>query len=102
MLQGSSEVCPIWTLSSSAQFTVLDKEFPPALFPSPRPEVYTARNGKDFVDDVSLWETSPTLDLRVVQAQMQAKAQAWERGVHVSGGALNLLETFFFTVSWNF
>jgi hypothetical protein len=33
---------------------------------------------------------------------MQAKAQAWERGVHVSGGALNLLETFFFTVSWNF
>jgi hypothetical protein len=33
---------------------------------------------------------------------MQAKAQAWERGVHVSGGALNLLETFFFAVSWNF
>jgi hypothetical protein len=63
MLQGSSEVCPIWTLSTSVQFTVLDEQFPPALFPSPRPEVYTARNGKDFVDDVSLWETSPTRDL---------------------------------------
>jgi hypothetical protein len=26
---------------------------------------------------------------------MQAKAQAWERGVHVARGALNLLKTFF-------
>jgi hypothetical protein len=102
MLQGSSEVCPIWTLCSSVQFTVLDEQFPPAIFPSPRPEVYTARNGERFVDDVSLWETSPTQELRVVQAQMQAKAQAWERGVHVAGGALNLLKTFFFAVSWNF
>jgi hypothetical protein len=33
---------------------------------------------------------------------MQAKAQAWERGVHVARGALNLLKTFFFAVSWNF
>jgi hypothetical protein len=73
MLQGSSEVCPIWTLCSSVQFTVLDEQFPPAIFPSPRPEVYTARNGKGFVDDVSLWEASPTQELRVVQAQMQAK-----------------------------
>jgi hypothetical protein len=102
MLQGSSEVCPIWTLSSSVQFTVLDEQFPPAIFPSPHPEVYTARNGEGFVDDVALWETSPTQELRVVQAQMQAKAQAWERGVHVAGGALNLLKTFFFAVSWNF
>jgi hypothetical protein len=84
------------------QFTVLDEQFPPAIFPSPRPEVYTAHNGKGFVDDVSLWEASPTQELRVVQAQMQAKAQAWERGVHVAGGALNLLKTFFFAVSWNF
>jgi hypothetical protein len=58
MLQGSSEVCPIWTLSSSVQFTVLDKQFLPAIFPSPHPEVYTACNDKGFVDDVSLWETS--------------------------------------------
>jgi hypothetical protein len=60
MLQGSSEVCLIWTLSSSVQFTVLDEQFLPAIFPSPHPEVYTARNGEGFVDDVSLWETSPT------------------------------------------
>jgi hypothetical protein len=33
---------------------------------------------------------------------MQAKAQAWERGVHIAGGALNLLKTIFFAVSWNF
>jgi hypothetical protein len=33
---------------------------------------------------------------------MQAKAQAWERGVHVAGGALNLLKTIFFALSWNF
>jgi hypothetical protein len=84
------------------QFTVLDEQFPLAIFPSPHPEVYTAHNGEGFVDDVSLWETSPTRDLRVVHAQMQAKAQAWERGVHVARGALNLLKTFFFAVSWNF
>jgi hypothetical protein len=35
MLQGSSEVCPIWSLSSSVQFEVLDKQFPKAVFPSP-------------------------------------------------------------------
>jgi hypothetical protein len=78
------------------------RKIPPAIFPSPCPEVYTARNGEGFVDDVSLWETSPTRELRVVQVQMQAKAQAWEQGVHVAGGALNLLKTFFFAVSWNF
>jgi hypothetical protein len=33
---------------------------------------------------------------------MQGKAQAWERGVHVAVGALNLLKTIFFAVSWNF
>jgi hypothetical protein len=36
------------------------------------------------------------------RAQMQAKAQAWEQGVHVAGGALNLLKTIFFAVSWNY
>jgi hypothetical protein len=60
MLQGSSEVCPIWTLSSSVQFAALNKQFLLAIFPSPHPEVYTARNGKGFVDDITLWETSPT------------------------------------------
>jgi hypothetical protein len=34
MLQGSSEVCPIWSLSSSVQFDVLDKQIPMAVFPS--------------------------------------------------------------------
>jgi hypothetical protein len=33
---------------------------------------------------------------------MQAKAQAWEQGVHIAGGALNLIKTFFFAVSWNY
>jgi hypothetical protein len=33
---------------------------------------------------------------------MQAKAQAWERRVHIAGGALNLLKTIFFAVSWNY
>jgi hypothetical protein len=60
MLQGSSKFCPIWTLSSSVQFTILDEQFLPAIFPSPHPEVYTARNGEGFVDDVSLREPSPT------------------------------------------
>jgi hypothetical protein len=73
-----------------------------AVFPSPRPSLYTERNGKGFVDDVSLWEMSLTSELREVQEQMQAKAQAWERGVHITGGALNLLKTIFFAVSWNF
>jgi hypothetical protein len=33
---------------------------------------------------------------------MQAKAQAWEQGVHVTGRALNLLKTIFFAISWNY
>jgi hypothetical protein len=78
MLHGSSEVCPIWTLSSSVQFEVLDEQFPPAVFPSPRPEVCTAHNSKGFVDDVTLWETSQKKGLEEVLAIMQTKAQAWE------------------------
>jgi hypothetical protein len=35
MLQGSSEVCPIWSLSSLVQFDVLDEHIPMAVFPSP-------------------------------------------------------------------
>jgi hypothetical protein len=34
MLQGSSEICPIWSLSSSIQFEILDKQFPMAVFPT--------------------------------------------------------------------
>jgi hypothetical protein len=34
-LQGSSEVCPICSLSSSVQFNVMDKLYPMAVFPSP-------------------------------------------------------------------
>jgi hypothetical protein len=102
MLQGSSEVCPIWSLSSSVQFDVLDKQIPMAVFTSPQPSLYTECNGEGFVDDVTLWETLLTSELREVQERMQAKAQAWERGVHVTGGTLNLLKTIFFAVSWNF
>jgi hypothetical protein len=102
MLQGSSEVCPIWSLSSLVQFDILDKQIPMAVFPSTRPSLYTERNGEGFVDDVTLWETSLTSELREVQECMQAKAQAWEQGVHVAGGTLNLLKTIFFAVSWNF
>jgi hypothetical protein len=68
------------------------------LFWSPHPSCSTLV----IVDDVTLWETLRTSELREVQEQMQAKAQAWERGVHVAGGTLNLLKTIFFTVSWNF
>jgi hypothetical protein len=42
MLQGSSKVCWIWSLSSSIQFEVLDEQFPMAVFPCPCPELYTA------------------------------------------------------------
>jgi hypothetical protein len=45
---------------------------------------------------------SLTSELSTVQVQMQAKAQAWEQGVHIAGGAQNLLKTIFFAVSWNF
>jgi hypothetical protein len=84
------------------QFDVLDKQIPMAVFPSPQPSLYTAHNGEGFVDDVTLSETLLTSELREVQERMQAKAQAWERGVHVAGGTLNLLKTIFFAVSWNF
>jgi hypothetical protein len=33
---------------------------------------------------------------------MTSKAQAWERGVHVAGGALNLLKTFFYAITWKY
>jgi hypothetical protein len=56
LLQGSSEVCPIWSLSSSVQFDVMDKLYPMAVFPSPRPEVFTKCNGESFVDNTTLWE----------------------------------------------
>jgi hypothetical protein len=41
-------------------------------------------------------------EIQTVLATMQAKAQAWERGVHITGGALNLIKIFFFAISWNF
>jgi hypothetical protein len=78
VLQGGSEVCPIWNLSSSVLFKVLDEQLPPAVFPSPRPEVQTAHNSKGFADDVTLWETSQKKGLEEVLAIMQTKAQAWE------------------------
>lgn len=102
LLQGSAAVGSIWALNSSIQLDVLDQMCPPAIFPSPRPEVYTARNGEAFVDDASMWGTSATDPLIEVAARMEIKAQAWERGVHVLGGALNLLKTFCFAISWNF
>jgi hypothetical protein len=100
MLHSGSEVCPIWSLSSSVQFEVLDKKFPKAVFPSP--QFLTACNSKGFVDDVFLWEMSLTSELSKVQVQMQTKAQAWEQGVHVARGPLKLLKTIFFAISWNF
>lgn len=102
LLQGSSEVCPIWSLSSSIQFEVMDKQYPMAVFPSPRPEVSTERNGESFVDDTTLWVTSMTASLQEVIQQMTSKAQAWEHRVHVAGGALNLLKTFFYAISWKY
>jgi hypothetical protein len=102
LLQGSATVGSIWALNSSIQLDVLDQMCPPTIFPSPRPEVYTTRNGKLFVDDASMWETSATDPLIEVAAQMEIKAQAWERSVHVLGSALNLLKTFCFAISWNF
>jgi hypothetical protein len=33
---------------------------------------------------------------------METKAQAWEHGVHVLGGTLNLLKTICFAISWNY
>jgi hypothetical protein len=102
LLQGSAAISSIWALNSSIQLDVLDQICPPAIFPSPRLEVYTTHNGEAFVDDTSMWETSATNPLIEVAAQMEIKAQAWERGVHILGGALNLLKTFCFTISWNF
>jgi hypothetical protein len=55
LLQGSSEVCPIWSLSSSIQLKVSDKEYPMAVFPSLQPEVSTECNGESFVNDTTLW-----------------------------------------------
>ncbi len=102
MLQGSSEVCPIWSLSSSVQFKVMDDQYPMAVFPSPHPEVYTKCNGESLIDDITLWETSAKASLPEVSQTMNSKAQAWEHGVHVSRGALNLPKTIYFAVSWKF
>jgi hypothetical protein len=102
LLQGSSDVGPIWTLNSSVQFQMLDELHPPARFPSPCPHVYIERNAEGFVDDVSLWETSEDESIQIVATKMQEKAQTWERGVHVLGGALNLLKNFYFAVRWKY
>jgi hypothetical protein len=102
MLQGSSEVCLIWSLSSSVQFNVMDYQYPMAVFPSPCPNIYTTCNGESLIDDVTLWETSATASLPEVAQTMNSKAQAWECSVCVAGGALNLLKTFYFAVRWKF
>jgi hypothetical protein len=102
LLQGSAAIGSIWALNSSIQLDVLDQMCPPAMFPSPRLEVYTACNGKAFVDDASMWETSATDPSIELAARMEIKAHAWEHSVHVLGSALNLLKTFCFTISWNF
>jgi hypothetical protein len=33
---------------------------------------------------------------------MTSKAQAWECRVRIAGGALNLLKTFFYAISWKY
>jgi hypothetical protein len=78
MLQGSTEVCPIWSLNSCIQLDVLNQEHPPARFPSPWPEVHTKCNGEAFVDDTMLWDTDEVATLEEVASQMQNKAQTWE------------------------
>jgi hypothetical protein len=103
LLQGSTAIGSIWAINSSIQFDVLDQICPPAIFPSLRPTVYTEHNGEAFIDDATLWETSATAPLiEVAPAQMETEAQAWERGVHVLGSALNLLKTICFAISWNY
>ena len=102
MLQGSAEVCPIWSLSSSVQFAVLDEQFEPTVFPSPRPDISTQRNGEGFVDYVALWETSDTEPVQELVESMEENAQAWERSGFVNGGALNLLKTFFYAIGWKY
>jgi hypothetical protein len=57
---------------------------------------------KAFVDDKTLWDPSYTASLREVATCITTKAQAWEQSVYVVSGALNLLKTFFYTISWNF
>jgi hypothetical protein len=102
MLQGSSKVCRIWRLHSSLQFDVLDKQFQPAIFPSPRAEVFTAQNGEAFINDTTLWETSSTATLEELMMVMAEKAQAWEQISDGLGGALNLLKTYFYTIRWKY
>jgi hypothetical protein len=80
----------------------MDDQYPMAVFPSPHPEVYMKCNGESLIDDVTLWETSAKASLPEVAQTLNSKAQAWECGVHVPGGALNLLKTFYFAVSWKF
>jgi hypothetical protein len=75
---------------------------PSSNIPLPKTGSLYTRNGELFVDDASMWETSATNPLIEVAAQMEIKAQAWECGVHVLGGTLNLLKTFCFAISWNF
>jgi hypothetical protein len=80
----------------------MDKQYPMAVFPSAQPEVSTERNGESFVDDTTLWVTSMIASFQEVIQQMTSKAQAWERRVHIAGGALNLLKTFFYAISWKY
>jgi hypothetical protein len=68
MLQGSTEVCPIWSLNSSIQLDVLNHEHPPAKFLSPQPTVYTEQNGEVFVDDTTLWDTDKEVTLKEMAA----------------------------------
>jgi hypothetical protein len=68
----------------------------------PHPQVYTECNSNGFVDDITLWDTFEDESIDVVASKMQDKAQTWEHGVYVLGGALNLLKNFYFAVHWRF
>jgi hypothetical protein len=81
---------------------LLHKKIQPAIFPSPRPEVFFARNGEAFIDDTMLWETSSTATLEELMMVMAEKAQAWEQINDGLGGALNLLKTYFYAIGWKY
>ena len=94
LLQGSADASTIWSINWSVLFNILDKHFCKARFPSPQHHVYKECNGKGFVDNTMLWETSKNDTIQMVVARMEAKAQSWECKIHASGGGLNLLKTF--------
>jgi len=99
-MQGSAAVGALWGLISSMLFSILWNRFPATQFPSPNVRIFTERNGEAYVDDTTLWMMAMVGSMQILLRTAERQAQAWERLLWTTGGALNLKKCFWYHIEW--